>query len=52
MEIIIILAIVLYSSWVIKRKIKAIKAGKFDCGGSCAGCSGCSGSCGVTPQKK
>ena len=33
--------IILYSLYVIHRRIKEIKAGEF-CGGSCGGCNGCS----------
>lgn len=45
--VIIIGLVALYACYVIVRKIKNIKAGKF-CGCGCDGCSGCSG----TKKKK
>lgn len=39
----ILLLVGIYSAFVIRRKIRDVKAGKY-C--SCSGCSGCAGGCG------
>ncbi|MDD5935303.1 MAG: FeoB-associated Cys-rich membrane protein [Clostridiales bacterium] len=42
--VIVTLAIAAYSFWVIRRRVREIKAGKYcscsDCSGNCAGCHG------------
>ena len=47
-EFIIIAVLALYCGWVIRKKVKDIKAGGCGCG--CSGCAGCT-SCGTREEE-